>query len=234
MENKKEQGIPELTSTLRQDIIRLPAEIQQASGIRIFGKLIKGIIFSTDIAIIKNCNADAVIAIYPFTPHPTIIDAICQAADIPVLAGIGGGLTNGKRSVNMGLAAESEGAIAGVVNAPTPNKTIKKIVDFIDIPLVLTVVSEHTDIQKKLDMGIKIINVSGGSNTAHIVRVIRRKFPDLPIIATGGKNPASIIETIEAGANVITYTPPSNGELFRRKMETYREQEESKYKKHKK
>ena len=42
------------------------------------------------------------------------------------------------------------------------------------------------------------------------------------------------VSAIEAGANAITYTPPSNGELFRRKMETYREQEESKYKKHKK
>ncbi|EUJ37731.1 beta/alpha barrel domain-containing protein [Brochothrix campestris] len=229
MTNKKEQVIPELTSTLRQDIIRLPLEIQQASGIRIFGKLIKGIIFSTDIAIIKNCNADAVIAIYPFTPHPTIIDAICQVADIPVLAGIGGGLTNGKRSVNIGLSAEAEGAIAAVVNAPTPDKTIKRILDFIDIPLVLTIVSEHTDVQAKLDLGIKIVNVSGGAKTAQIVRRIRQQFPDLPIIATGGKTPESIVETIEAGANAITYTPPSNGELFKRKMELYREQEEQKH-----
>jgi hypothetical protein len=31
------------------------------------------------------------------------------------------------------------------------------------------------------------------------------------------------LETIEAGANAITYTPPSNGELFARTMKKYRE-----------
>ncbi|MBX4248011.1 hydrolase, partial [Enterococcus lactis] len=29
----------------------------------------------------------------------------------------------------------------------------------------------------------------------------------------------------QAGANAITYTPPSSGELFSRKMEKYRETE---------
>ena len=35
------------------------------------------------------------------------------------------------------------------------------------------------------------------------------------------------METIAAGANAITYTPPTNGELFRVKMEHYREIENS-------
>ena len=44
------------------------------------------------------------------------------------------------------------------------------------------------------------------ANTAKIVRKIREKFPLIPIIATGGPTEESILETIEAGANAITYT----------------------------
>lgn len=46
-------------------------------------------------------------------------------------------------------------------------------------------------------------------------------------MATGGPTNESILETIAAGANAITYTPPTNGELFRVKMEQYREIENS-------
>ena len=64
--------------------------------------------------------------------------------------------------------------------------------------------------------------MSGAARTPEIVRHIRRDFPDAPIIATGGPTEESILETIRAGANAITYTPPSNGELFAISMEKYR------------
>ena len=64
--------VPEIMTELRQDIVRVPKVIKNASGISIFGKLIRSIIFTTDIAIIRNTDADAVIAVYPFTPHPAI------------------------------------------------------------------------------------------------------------------------------------------------------------------
>ncbi len=35
-----------------------------------------------------------------------------------------------------------------------------------------------------------------------------------PIIATGGPTEESILRTIQAGANAITYTPPTTGQLF--------------------
>ena len=56
-----------------------------------------------------------------------------------------------------------------------------------------------------------------GKETAKVVRAIREIYPKIPIIATGGPTEESIAETIEAGANAITYTPPSNGELFSKK-----------------
>lgn len=48
------------------------------------------------------------------------------------------------------------------------------------------------------------------------------EYPNVPIIASGGKTEESVLETIEAGANAITYTPPSTMELFKDMMESYR------------
>jgi hypothetical protein len=79
------------------------------------------------VAIIRNNNADAVIAVYPFTPQPVITHAIMQAADVPVFCGVGGGITMGQRVVNLALHAEFQGAIGIVVNAPTSNDIIKNI-----------------------------------------------------------------------------------------------------------
>ena len=73
-------------------MIEVPSTIRDASGIFIFGKRIKSIIFTTDVAIIRNNNADAVIAVYPFTPQPVITHAIMSAADVPVFCGVGGGV----------------------------------------------------------------------------------------------------------------------------------------------
>ncbi|MDR2939277.1 MAG: hydrolase [Clostridiales bacterium] len=221
---------PEFTNDLRKDIVKVPDIIRkEASGIVIFGKKIRSIIFTTDIAIIKNTNADAIIAVYPFTPHPAITQAIMSAADIPVLCGVGGGLTQGVRCLNVAVHAEFQGALGVVLNAPAPDGTVSMVKEHVAIPLIVTVVSEHTDITSRLEAGADIVNVSGGPKTAFIVRKIRDKFPDLPIIATGGTKDEQILETIEAGANAVTYTPPSNGELFRIKMEHYREQENEKY-----
>ena len=64
--------------------------------------------------------------------------------------------------------------------------------------------------------------MSGAAQTPAIVRRIREEFPDIPIIATGGPTDETIRETIQAGANAITYTPPSNGELFAESMRRYR------------
>ena len=62
-----------------------------------------------------------------------------------------------------------------------------------------------------------------GDRTPEIVREIRAQFPDFPIIATGGPTEESILRTIEAGANAITWTPPSNSEIFKEIMAAYRE-----------
>lgn len=214
--------IPEIHGILRRHMVKVPEVISQVSGIRIFGKLIKSILFSTDVAVIKNCNANAIIAVYPFTPQPVITHTIITASDVPVFCGVGGGTTTGKRVVNLAMDAEFQGAIGVVVNAPTPNEIIKQVVSRIDIPLVVTVVSEKTDIAKRIASGAAILNVSGASKTIDIVKSIRDRFPEVPIIATGGPTDESILRTIEAGANAITYTPPTPAEIFKSLMNKYR------------
>lgn len=73
-----DQFIPNITTELRKDIVKVPEAIQEASGIIVFGKKIRSIIYTTDIAIIRNTNANAVIAVYPFTPHPAITKSIIE------------------------------------------------------------------------------------------------------------------------------------------------------------
>lgn len=225
------QFIPNITTELRKDIVKVPEIIDEASGIIIFGKKIKSIIFTTDIAIIRNTNANAVIAVYPFTPHPAITKSIIEAVDIPVFSGVGGGLTQGTRASYMSLFAEAQGSIGVVLNGPTPIETVQEVCSVVDIPVVSTVTSKYTLIDEKIEAGVKIINISAGKETADTVRHFRKLYPELPIIATGGPNEESIRETIEAGANAITYTPPSNGKLFSKKMDFYRERERNEFKK---
>ncbi len=218
------QFVPEIHGNLRKHMVRVPEIINEVSGIRIFGKTIKSLIFTTDVALIKNCNANAVIAVYPFTPQPLITHAIITVSDIPVFCGVGGGTTTGKRVVNLAMDAEFQGAIGVVVNAPTSNEVLLKLKDRIDIPILITVVSEAEDVGERLKCGASIINVSGASKSPSIVKSIRKKYPEVPIIATGGPTEESIQRTIEAGANAITYTPPTSAEIFKQLMEKYRDQ----------
>ncbi|KRQ87210.1 keto-hydroxyglutarate-aldolase/keto-deoxy-phosphogluconate aldolase [Caloramator mitchellensis] len=215
--------IPEIKGNLRNHLIEVPNVIREASGIIIFGRRIKSLVFSTDVAIIRNTNADAVIAVYPFTPQPVIAEAILNVSEVPVFCGVGGGLTTGKRVIRLSRHVEFLGAIGVVVNAPTPNETIKAMRDEIDIPIVVTVVSEKEDFKARIDAGASIFNVSGAANTVKIIKRIREEFPFVPIIATGGPSEDTIRETIKAGANAITYTPPTTGDIFRKIMDKYRD-----------
>ncbi len=222
-----EQGsleMNEIKGYLRDFRIDVPEAIYNCKGLKIFGRRIKSIVFSTDVSIIRNCNADAVIAVYPFTPQPVITEAVMIAADCPVFVGVGGGLTKGERVINLARHAEYQGATGVVLNAPTSNDTIREVAKVVDLPIVITVVKED-DISGRLEAGAQILNVSAAAKTPELVAKIRKDFPDVPIMATGGPTEESIRATIEAGADAITWTPPTNGEVFRDIMEAYRKGE---------
>lgn len=221
--NKREKFVPEIKGTLRKHVVEVPSIIRECGGIKIFGKRIKSLLFSTDVAIIRNTNADAIIAVYPFTPQPIITQALVTAADVPVFCGVGGGTTYGKRVINLALDAEFKGAMGVVMNAPISNDIVKQVRDTIDIPIIVTIISEDEDIDKRIEAGATIFNVSGGKSTAKIVRNIRERYSEFPIIATGGPTVETIEETIKAGANAITYTPPTASSIMGRLMDTYRD-----------
>ena len=186
-----------IDGTLRQFALRVPSVIDECSGIMVFGKRIKSLVFSTDLCIIRNVNADAVFAVYPFTPQPVITQALLMASDLPVFVGV-------------------------VVNAPTPGRILNRIRSSVDVPVVVTVANSDTNYRHRIEDGAAILNVAAGAQTPEIVAEIRERFPDYPIIATGGADEDSIRATIRAGANAIIWTPPTNGELFRDVMKNYR------------
>lgn len=214
---------PHIDSSLRHNILRLPREVYTASGIVINGRRIKSFVFTTDLAIIRNCDADAVFAVYPFTPQQCISDAIIKASYIPVFCGVGGGTTKGLRTVGLAKDVESQGAMGVVLNAPISDLNLLAVARAVDIPVIITVTREDTDVAARIAAGASIINVACAQQTPELVKKFRTQFPELPIIASGGGTGESILRTIQAGANAITYTPPSAGELFRGIMEKNRE-----------
>lgn len=218
------KNIPSFGSKLRKNIVLVPECIEECSGIRVFGQLLKSFLFSTDVAVIRNTNANAIIAVYPFTPQPVISQALILAADKPIFCGVGGGITNGERCLALAIHAEFQGALGIVLNKPTPNSLISKLKENVDIPVTVTIVSPNDDVIGRIKAGVDILNVSGADKTSEIVRKIRAIDKDVAIIATGGKSRESILEAIEAGANAISYTPPTTGSLFRDIMENYRKE----------
>ncbi len=222
MEQEKKVA-PQIHTPLRHNILQMPKACFSASGIVIYGRRIKSLVFTTDVAIIRNCDADAVFAVYPFTPQQAISDAIIKGSYIPVFAGVGGGTTKGARTVSLAKDVEMQGAMGVVLNAPISNDNLRDVAEVVDIPVVITVIKEDTDIGARLDAGASILNVAGAQQTPDIVRSIREKFPDVPIIASGGNTEESVQKTIDAGANAITYTPPTTKELFSVMMAKYRE-----------
>ena len=223
MTEKPIKKIPEVVSPLRTSIIEMPDIIRKASGIVIYGKRIKSIVYSLDVSLIANTDADAILCVYPFTPNTQILNAVSLVAKAPILVGVGGGLTQGERSARLASHAEENNATAIVLNGPVTVDTTKMVRQYVDIPIIYTVIDKSRELQPYIDAGVNIFNISGGKGTVELVKWVREQYPDIPIIASGGKTDESIEATINAGANAITYTAYGMMEqYFHEKMETYR------------
>ena len=117
----EKHSAPIIEGALRHGILKMPKAAYEASGIIVNGRRLKTFVFTTDLAIIRNCDADAVFAVYPFTPQQAISDAIIKASYIPVFCGVGGGVTKGIRTVSLAKDVECQGAMGVVLNAPITN-----------------------------------------------------------------------------------------------------------------
>ena len=172
---------PNVESRLRHNILKMPQEVYAASGIVINGRRLKSFVFTTDLAIIRNCDADAVFAVYPFTPQQAISDAIIKASYIPVFCGVGGGTTHGVRTLNLARDVESQGAMGVVLNSPISDLNLLAVSRVVDIPVIITVTKEDTNIRSRIDSGASILNVACSTDTPRVVAKIRKQFPDVPI-----------------------------------------------------
>ena len=211
---------------LRKAALSVPDEMDECSGFTLFGRRIKSMLYTTDVAVIRNSNADAIFAVYPFTAQPAITQALLTVAECPVFVGVGGGTTAGKRAVQLAAVSEMQGAAGVIVNSPASPEMVEQIASMVDIPVIATVVRCDDDAHAKVRAGAKILNIAAGKNTPQVLRELREHYPNLPLIAPGGKTPESIRETIAAGANAIIWTPPSAQQLQTDMMQRYRKMKE--------
>ena len=165
---------------LRKAPLRVPDELDECGGFTLFGRRIRSLLYTTDVAVIRNSNA----AVW-----------------------------------------EMQGAAGVVVNSPAPPEMIEQICAIVDIPVIATVVRCDAVAHAKVKAGAKILNVAAGKDTPAVLRELREAYPNLPLIASGGRSSLSVRETVQAGANAVIWTPPSAQQLQADMMRRYREAE---------
>jgi len=212
--------IPTITTGLKATKVEVPEVIAAATGIKILTKRVKSLLYTTNPVKARNTDADAIYAVYPFTPEPIIARSLILACDKPVMMGVGGGVTSGKRSLEVARAAEFEGALAVSLGFMAPVLTLKQIKKSIEIPVIASV-GEYKDALNKIKAGADIINVAAGSYTPTLISKLRKEY-DTPIMAPGGPDETTIEQTIAAGANAIILVTPAVQEIERDSMERYR------------
>ena len=207
---------------LRKAPLRVPDMYEQCSGFTLFGRRIRSLIYSTDVAVIRNSNADAVFAVYPFTAQPAITQALLTVAEAPLFVGVGGGTTTGRRAAELAAVSEMQGAAGVVLNSPATSEMVAQIATTVDIPVVATITKFDDEAASKVYAGARIVNVAAGRNTAAVIAELRAAFPNLPIIATGGHDATTAQATVAAGANALIWAPPSVIQLQKDMMTRYR------------
>lgn len=210
------------TASIFHADLAVPAVIRTAPGVFAQGRRIRSLVFSTDLAVICHCDADAVLAVYPFTCQPAITQALVAASQRPVFNGVGGSITHGERCIEVALHSEMQGVAGVVVNTSIPIDTVEALAERLNVPVVVTVCADDAVAARQIEAGSTMVNVAAGARTTEVVSSLRRRYGDLPIIATGGRTDESIARTIEAGADAISWTPPDIRVLERAVMEKAR------------
>ena len=100
-ESRQVDGPNPIENRISSSAARVPDIISCTSGITVQGRQLHSFAFTTDAAIIRNTNADAILAVYPFTGEPVITQALLTAAQAPLFVGVGGGAF--AFSMDMGL-----------------------------------------------------------------------------------------------------------------------------------
>lgn len=219
------QGPKDVTSRLLGVHLSVPQAAQACSGIKLLGRTVRSLVFSTDLVVIRNCDADAVLAVYPFTCQPAITQALVSTAGRPVLTGVAGSTTSGARSVLLAMESETQGVSGVVLNYGATADLVSSIAQVVDVPVVATITDWDDLAREKVSAGALVLNIAGGARTPSIVEAVRNELPYMPIIATAGPTEESAWATVKAGADAISWTPPSLQQIEKELMARAREQE---------
>ena len=66
-------GPSPIEGRLRKAPLRVPEGYGKCTGFTLFGRRIRSLLYSTDVAVIRNSNADAIFAVYPFTAEKQLV-----------------------------------------------------------------------------------------------------------------------------------------------------------------
>ena len=177
MEKRKHKQVPEIKGLLRRHVVEVPPCIRDCSGIKIFGKRIKSLLFTTDVAIIRNTNADAIIgkrvvnlaldaefkgAMGVVVNSPTsneVVSRIKETIDIPIIVTV--------VSIHEDIKARIE-AGATILNVSggknTPEIVAKIRSEFPDFPVIATGGPTEESIRRTIEAGANAITYTPPSN----------------------------------------------------------------------
>lgn len=127
-------GPSPIEGRLRKAPLRVPEGYGECTGFTLFGRRIRSLLYSTDVAVIRNSNADAIFAVYPFTAHPPSRRRFSPWAEAPLFVGVGGGTTTGRRAAELAAVSEMQGAAGVVLNSPATPDMVAQVVSTVDIP----------------------------------------------------------------------------------------------------
>ena len=152
-ESRQVDGPNPIENRISSSAARVPDIISCTSGITVQGRQLHSFAFTTDAAIIRNTNADAILAVYPFTGEPVITQALLTAAQAPLFVGVGGGTTTGPRVIQLAMMAEMQGAAGVVLNAPAPPSTVYDVARITNTPVIATVLTCDDELDEKIVAG---------------------------------------------------------------------------------
>lgn len=203
------RSVDALEGRLRTAPLHIPTSYERCQGFPLFGRRIRcSLVCSTDVATIRNSNADAIFAVYPFTAQPAIIQALLTVAEAPLFVGVDGKTTTGKRSTELAVISEMQGVAGVILNATATVDMVACCAASIDISVLITITHLNADVFDKIYAGARMVNVAAGRATASVAAQLCAAFPTLPIIVTGGPTEKSADAARQAGANALIWTPP--------------------------
>ena len=159
-------GPEPIEGRLRKAPLRVPDNYEECSGFTLFGRRIRTLLYSTDVAAIRNSNADAIFAVYPFTAQPAITQALLTVAEAPLFVGVGGGTTTGRRAAELAAVSEMQGAAGVVLNSPATPEMVAQVSSTVDIPVIATITRFDNEAAEKIQIPAEIEKRNQAGRTA--------------------------------------------------------------------